>query len=263
MKRSKLVNELLYKSQLHLKRSSPTILTGIGAIGVVVTSIMAVKATPKALKFLEMATNDKGEELTKLEVIQVAGPAYIPALVMCLSTISCILGANVLNKQKQTSLASAYAMLDQSFKYYRKAAVSVYGDDADSKIKIEMTKEKYISADGYFLYNQELDSSEKELFYDMYSQRYFTSTMAAVINAQYHFNRNFILRGNAMLNEFYEFVGLDKTDYGETVGWDYGKMIESGIEWLDFENSFVKMDDGLECYVISTIYEPTVLGYEI
>ena len=42
-----------------LKRNASTILTCVGAVGVVATSVMAVKATPKALILLEKA---KGED---------------------------------------------------------------------------------------------------------------------------------------------------------------------------------------------------------
>lgn len=60
---------LMPKMKLHLRNNSPTILTCIGAIGVVGTSVLAVRATPKALKLLEKATEEKGEDLTKMEVV--------------------------------------------------------------------------------------------------------------------------------------------------------------------------------------------------
>lgn len=251
------------KSTLYLKRHSPTILTCVGAVGVVLTSVMAVKSTPKALKLLEQATYDKGEDLNKLEVIQVAGPVYIPAIIACAATISCIFGANVLNKRSQASLASAYAMLDQSYKQYRKAANSVYGVDADSKIKAEVAKKVYVSEGLFGTSIYDPDSVYEEiLFYDNFSQRYFTSTMTSVVNAQYHLNRNFVLRGEASLNELYEFMGLEKVYGGDSIGWDFYELMESGIQWIDFENRLVKMDDGLECYIVSALFEPTVLGHD-
>ena len=44
---------LLHKSTSYLRRSSPTILTCVSAVGVVATAVMAVKATPKAIILLE------------------------------------------------------------------------------------------------------------------------------------------------------------------------------------------------------------------
>lgn len=44
-----------------LYRSSPTILTVVASIGVVTTTITAVRATPKAIKMLKEAESEKGE----------------------------------------------------------------------------------------------------------------------------------------------------------------------------------------------------------
>ena len=56
------------------------------------------------------------------------------------------------------------------------------------------------------------------------------------------------------MNEFYEFLGLEQTDYGGEVGW----VIEYNDSfWIDFNHRKVTMDDGLECYIIEMMFEPT------
>ena len=119
IKNKHLLDSICYKTKLYLKNNSASILSGIGAIGVVATAVMAVKATPKALILLDEAKEEKKDELTKFETIRVAGPVYIPSVLMGASTIACILGANVLNKQKQAALTSAYMLLENSYKDYR------------------------------------------------------------------------------------------------------------------------------------------------
>ena len=42
-------------ARLFVKRNASTILTGLGGIGVVATTITAVKAAPKALRLIEEA----------------------------------------------------------------------------------------------------------------------------------------------------------------------------------------------------------------
>ena len=74
------MNSLLSKSQLFLKRNSSTILTCVGAVGVIATTVTAVKSTPKALALLDHAKEEKGEDLTKLARVKIAGPAYIPSI---------------------------------------------------------------------------------------------------------------------------------------------------------------------------------------
>lgn len=232
-----------------LYRSSPTILTVVASIGVVTTTITAVRATPKAIKMLKEAESEKGENLTKLEIIRAAGPTYIPSVLLGVSTIACIFGANTLNQKKQASLMSAYAMLNESYKQYRKAAKTVYGEDADDKIHAEMAKDALVSTYdwGYQVYNMDMDSdSERLLFYDLASKKYFRTTMAAVLNAQYHVNRNLSIRGDCSLNEYLSFLGLDEVEGGDTIGWDICYMIERSYErWAVDEILLTIMDHPL------------------
>lgn len=242
-------------SQLY--RSSPTILTVVASVGVIVTTITAVRATPKAVKLLKEAELEKGENLTKVEIIRVAGPSYIPSALLRISTIVCIFGANTLNQKKQASLMSAYAMLNESYKQYRKSAKIVYGEDADDKIHAEMAKDAMVSTYdwGYQVYNMDMDSeSERLLFYDLASKKYFRTTMAAVLNAQYHVNRNLAIKGDCSLNEYLSFLGIEGIDGGDDLGWDISYMAEEmECYWLDFDNYKSTLEDGLECIIIDTM----------
>ena len=240
-----------------LYRSSPTILTVVVSVGVIVTTITAVRATPKAVKLLKEAELEKGENLTKVEIIRVAGPSYIPSALLGISTIVCIFGANALNQKKQASLMSAYVMLNESYKQYRKSAKIVYGEDADDKIHVEMAKDAMVATYdwGYQVYNMDMDSeSERLLFYDLSSKKYFRTTMAAVLNAQYHVNRNLAIRGDCSLNEYLSFLGVEGIDGGDDLGWDISYMVEEmDCYWLDFDNYKSTLEDGLECIMIDTM----------
>ncbi len=237
-----------YKSKLYLKHNSPTILTCISAVGVVATTVMAVKATPTAMKVLDKATAEKGEKLSKSETVIAAAPEYIPTAVMGLSTMVCMFGANALNRRQQASLISAYTMLNTSYKEYKNKIKRLYGDEVDKEVVSEIAKEHYVQGE---------HSDEKILFYDEYSKRYFESTRERVLLAEYHFNRNYALRGYAPLNEFYEFLGIDKIQGGDNVGWSIDDAEEYGYQWIDFEHELVELDDGLECYIIGTPFLPT------
>lgn len=235
-----------------LKRASPTILTCMAAVGVISTAVLAVKGTTKAQRLLQEASDEKGGELTKLEAVKATAPAYILTALAGATTISCIVGANILNKRQQATMASAYAMLNQTYRRYRQAANSVYGKDADSKIQAEIAKDIYVDGNGY-IYDPDMDkNSEKILFYDSNSQRYFQATIPAVLSAMYHLNRNLVLRGDVTLNEFFEFIGIDKIPGGDDIGWSMNELIEDGLMWLDFENVHTKLEDGMECCVISS-----------
>ena len=68
-----------------------------------------------------------------MEIVKVAWKCYIPATVVGLSTVACILGANYLSERKQASLMSAYALLEQAYKEYRQKVQTTYGDDKNIK----------------------------------------------------------------------------------------------------------------------------------
>lgn len=156
-----------------------TLLTCIGAIGVVATSIMAVKATPKATKLLEASEQEKGEKLTKMEMVKIAGPAYIPAAVVGASTIACIFGANILTKHSQASLASAYALLDRSYKEYRNKVNALYGEEADDKVRTEVANDYYEEYDEPIIDDEDDDV---KLFFDYNTLKMFRAPMNKVIN---------------------------------------------------------------------------------
>lgn len=245
------MNNLLNKSTRFLKRNASTILTCVGGVGVVATSVMAVKATPKALRLIDNAREEKGGELTKFEVFRTAAPVYIPSTLLGVSTIACIFGANVLNKRNQAAIMSAYALLDSSYKDYKNKVQKLYGDDAAKLITEEIVKDKYEEADISV-------SKDKELFYDEFSNRYFESTMEEVLKAEYELNRMLSIEYGVYLNEFYEKLGIDTVRYGDYLGWSSGELMEAyWYCWVEFHHTKTVMDDGLECTIISMGMEPT------
>ena len=241
-----------------LRRSSPTILTVLGIAGVVGTTVMAIKATPKAMKLIKAKKDELNtDKLTPTELVQTTWKCYIPSALIGAGTIVCIIGIGVMDKRNQAALTSAYAMLNESYKQYRQAAKEVYGEDADNKIHAEMAKDARVASYewGYQVYNMDMDpESEQLLFYDLTSKKYFTTTMAAVLNAQYHVNRNLAVRGDCSLNEYLSFLGIDGVDKGDEMGWDISYMVEEmDSYWLDFDNQKTTLEDGLECITIDTM----------
>lgn len=243
-----------------LRRNSSTILTCVGAVGVVATAVMAVKATPKVLTLIENAKEEKGEELTKWETVKIAGPSYIPAVITGAATVACIFGANVISQRQQATLMSAYALLDSSYKEYKNKVDELYGEEAGKRIREEIAKDKY-AGDG------SLTDDSKELFYDFYSGRYFESTKEAVMQSQYETNRKLFVNCAVGLNEYYELVGLETLPEYEDIGWACGQMDEMYWHpWIEFGHEEMTIDsdldgyEGLECTVIYLPMEP-VMGY--
>lgn len=239
------------KVEIFLKRHSSTILTVVGAGGVVATSVLAVKATPKALTLLEEAKNEKGDKLTTTEVIAVAWKPYIPAIVTGVSTIACIFGANYLSIKNQASLMSAYALLDSSYKEYRNKVNELYGEDADEKVKQEMVTSRI---------EQGFKATEgKQLFFDHQSMQFFESTMEDVLNAEQAFMEILNERGYACINEYYDLLGIPHAEFGWQLCW---WAVEENDPWncheLEFMYYTATKNDGSTCCIIDTNMPPTI-----
>lgn len=246
------LQKVFYKTKGYVKFNSPTILTCLGAAGVVGTAVLAAKAGTKASKVLEQAEKEKGEKLTMLEKVDVALPIYIPTIMAGAATVTCIFGANVINKRKQASLVSAYGLLDRSYKEYRKKVEDYYGEGSDEEILDEIAKDNFDPS-------TVKPSEHTELFYDKYSKRYFKASPLTVSSAEYQLNRDLQLRDYAYLNEFYEMVGLDPIDDGWALGWSVGSCLEMYWQnWIDFGHHKIALDDGSECNVITMFMEPII-----
>lgn len=239
------LQRLAQRSKIYLRKASPTILSGLGAAGVIVTSVLAVHATPKALRKIraDSKVNHDGdpEAYSKLEAVRSAWVCYIPAAISGTATILCIFGANVLSKRQQAALTSAYALLNDSYNNYKDKLKELYGEEAHQKIVDAIAAEK--AKDVYIT---------ERLFYDAYSNRYFESSINRVIQAEYHLNRDFVISGYLPANHFYQLLGLEPLEGGDTVGWS----IDTGIYWIDFNHSKVTLDDGLEVLVIDMDWVP-------
>lgn len=267
MSKSQIIQKMLHKSGLYIRKYSPVALSCVASIGVIVTAVVAVKATPKALVLIhtDSKKNHGGDPYayTKKEAVLSAWKCYIPAVAFGASTIACIMGANALNRRQQAALTSAYALVQNSYKEYKDKLKELYGEEAHNAIVNSIVAEKCneisISSPS-FISNSSLDFGEgmepeiTRTFYDSFSQRYFESTIEKVIQAEYHLNRNFMFAGVIPLNDFYEFLGLERTDFGDKVGWS---SVNGDIYWIDFNHHRLTLEDGMEIYIIDMVFEPT------
>ena len=63
------------------------------------------------------------------------GSLYIPPIILGVSTIMCILGANALNKKSQATLLAGYELTKNSFKEYRDTLIELKGEEVDREIR--------------------------------------------------------------------------------------------------------------------------------
>lgn len=244
------------KCRLFFKKNSSTVLTTMGVIGFVGTIVLAIKETPKAIDILKKEEKEKGEKLSKIEIIKKTASTYTPMAVLGISSIACLFGANVLNRKQQACLASAYAFLNTSYKQYKDKIKEVFGEDGRNSIEerlMEDDKKSY----NYIKNNIGIDISnideinDEILFYDKCSERYFKSTIKKIREAEYDLNKIYYILGYSELNDFYKLIGLPTIERGSYIGWS-----SAWCPGIEFELIKANTDDGLECYIIEPTFMP-------
>ena len=256
--------------EVYLKKYAPTVLSFLACGGVVGTGVLAVKNYKKANERITMEKIEQGRKLTEKEETRLYIQSQIPTILTATATMACIMGSNGLNAHYQAGLISAYGLINESYKEYRDKVIEFHGPEEHKRIIDSIAAENanppYINARGAFS-APSLDASElsKEdqmlLFYDEFSKRYFRSTLAAVIQAEYHINRNWCLGEVVTLNEWYEFLGLEQTIEGNELGWFMGA--EDEYFWLDFDHEVKHLEDGSFYVSISVEYPPTTDWQEL
>lgn len=243
-----------------MKKLSPTALSILAIGGLIGTAVTAVRSTPKAEELVQNLYEERfimnGTEPTKIEVIQVAWKCYIPSILFGLSTATCILGANHLNRKQQASLMSAYALLDRTYKDYKAKTEALYSEETPEEVKTAVIKDLYSKED----HNPD---AEAVIFYEENYGELFERTIEQVQKAEYLLNRKYALDGEANLNDFYKFLDLKQTETGNILGWS--KIIRDNkpsYKWIDFVHTMIQMDDGMECYSIDMPFAP-VPGYDL
>lgn len=225
---------------------SPEILTVIGIAGMIGTTIVAVKATPKAIKLLEEKREESGvEKLPPVEVVKTTWKCYIPAVVTGVASAACLLKGSSISTRRNAALVTAYNLSKTALDEYKGKVVETLGEKKEQAIVDQIAKDK-LAKDSVL--NHEVIVTEKgnTLCYDGVFGRYFRSDMDSIKRAINEINRR-INAGEmyASLNEFYAEVGLKSVDIGDDLGWN---IDDRGLDVL-FSSQLA--EDGTPCLVMS------------
>ena len=236
--------KLLKSAEFMVTKHSPEILTGIGIAGMITTTVLAVKSTPKALKLIEDAEREKGEALTAPEKVKECWKCYIPAAVIGTASVACLIGASSVNARRNAALATAYKLSETALTEYKEKVVETIGEkkeravmDAIAKDKIE---EKPVSKSEVIV-----TKNGDTLCYDSISGRYFKSDIEKLKKVENELNRAMMSEMYISLNEFYDEIGLEHLNIGDEIGWN----LDRGLIDLYFSSQLA--DDGTPCIVIN------------
>lgn len=238
------LQQILKSTGKLVKKHSPEILTGIGVAGMVATTIMAVKATPKAILLINEREADLHvEKLTKKEVVETVWKCYVPAIFTGAASIACIVGASSINVRRNAALATAYTITETALKEYKEKVIETVGEKKAEEVKAAIAQDKIDKNPA-----KETEIVETgdgmTLCYDAISGRYFRSDINKIKRAENEVNKQLLNDGSISLNDFYYEIGLENIKLGEQLGWD----TRHGLIDLSFSSALAK--EGTPCLVI-------------
>lgn len=242
---SKKVSKLINNTKTWTRKHSPEILVGIGVTGMITTTVLAVKATPRALTLIELEKEELNvDKLTAVETVKATWKCYIPAAISGIASVSCIIGANSVNSKRNAALAAAYKLSETAFTEYREKVVETIGEKKENTVKDKIAKKK---VEHKPVAKQEVivTGIGNTLCFDSISGRYFRSDIDKLRRAENELNKRMLQRENYIsLTQFYEEIGLTSTSISDELGWN----VDNGLIELYFSSQLA--DDGTPCVVI-------------
>lgn len=234
-----------------LDKNSPTILTGLAVGGVITTTVLAVRATPKAILLIEGKEDRQCESLPPKEIIQTTWKVYLPVVISGVVTIVCIVAANSINLKRNTAIAGAAAITEVALKEYQAKVVETLGETKDRKIRDEIAKDR-ITNDPPMDSEVIIIGNGDVLCYDSWSGRYFQGEIEKIRRAVNDMNKELLTGERISVNDLYYAMGLDPNKNGDEIGWDN----QFGLIELDFSTQLTP--DNKPCLVVNFKNTPTV-----
>lgn len=210
--------------RLTLSKHSPEILVGLGITGMITTTVLAVKATPKALMLMDEKKQELDvEELTPVEVVKTTWKCYVPAAVSGVASVACLLGAHSVNAKRNAALATAYKLSETAFNEYREKVIETVGEKKERSVR-DKVSEKQIKENPINRTEVIVTGKGQTLCFDPMSHRYFYSSLdkinRAVNNLNHEINTSPFCNDGVTLNDFYAEIGLPGTMTGDSLGWN-------------------------------------------
>ncbi|MBO7080293.1 MAG: hypothetical protein J6W64_10960 [Bacilli bacterium] len=230
-----------------ISKNSPTILSILGATGVIITSGLTIKATIKANNLYN--SREDRELLTKKDIVKLYWKEYIPSILSASTTIGCIFGANYINQKTRTTLASAYCLLQNSYIEYKNAANELY-ENADSKIQAKICEKKYNEKGMVY-------DDDDNLFYDVLTGQYIECTMDEMLRYEAEFLELLHTRGRVTLNQWSHILGNGSTIIGDELVW-YSNDYHDVQAYPDVQIKFIPdtLSNGMKVNMIFFTMEP-------
>ena len=281
------------KSEMKVRKYSPEILAGVGVVGVIASTVMACKATTKLSDILaeskeqleqikevaadpsyeEKYTQDDAKKDTTITYVQTGvkvAKLYAPSVILCASSLGCLLASNNILRKRNAALSAAYMTVDKSFKEYRRRVAERFGDEVEKEIRYNIKAKEIVTVDEEGNEVKEtvkvMEGADNPTTYSDYA-RFFDESCPAwqndpeynltFLRAQQQYANDLLkAQGRLFLNDVYKMLGIDITKAGQVVGWIYDPDCPVGDNFVDF-GIYDMSKERVRAFVNG--YEPNIL----
>lgn len=269
-----------------LEKHGPSILTGMAAVGVVLTGYLTHKATEKTrgAQVLAMAKDFTDEVKTcdgnidQIDTDTIVNKEldgwfkrywknYIPPAIAGVGTIACIIGANYWHLSKESAMAAAVAFYKASESELKDAIKEKFGDEALTDIKKDIAKKRLEDERPPW----EPKNSNKMTIYEPYTKQWFRASQQEILWAELTANKMLQQTWKVRLNDILAlYDGCKKTKLGNIIGWslDDEMFMEavdyspSGAAWITFCPQQITNNDGSTFFQMEYEIHPNELPIE-
>lgn len=281
------------KSEMRVRKYSPEILAGVGVVGVIASTVMACKATTKLNDILaeskeqleqiktvavdpayaDKYTEDDAKKDTTITYVQTGvkvAKLYAPSVILCTSSLGCLLASNNILRKRNAALSAAYMTVDKSFKEYRRRVAERFGDEVEKEIRYNIKAKEIVTVDEEGNEVKEtvkvIEGADNPTTYSDYARFFDESCPAWQNDPEYNLTflraqqqyANDLLKANGrlFLNDVYKMLGIDITKAGQVVGWVYDPDCPVGDNFVDF-GIYDMSKERVRAFVNG--YEPNIL----
>ena len=227
-----------------LIKNQPKIMTGVGVGMGLYGTYRAIIATPKAIELVKNAEKEKGEPLTKTELIKTAWKPYIPTIVSETGSLICIIGAQSINDRRNAALLTAYSITEKAQSEYKDKVIETVGPKKEKAIMDKVAEEK--------VKNNPPQSSEviitgngNYLCLNSLTGGYFRSDIEKIRHAVNNINYKMLNENYISENEVFYELKYPLTSNGDELGWN---IFEDGKIEVHFSSQLTS--DGEPCLVL-------------
>ena len=238
--------KLFHTAKAAISQHSPEILMTVGIAGMITTTVLAVKATPKALKIIEVKKKEEQkEELTPVETVKATWKCYIPTVVTGAASVTCLIGSASVSARRTAALAAAYQIADSTLNDYKEKIKEVVGERKAEEVQARVSEKKAKEKSGSES-NVIITGNGRTLCMDYFSGQEFESDIDSIKRSINEINASMLRDafGYVSLNDVYDELGLRHTEVGDELGWN----IMGGI--IEVEFSSILKDERQPCVVM-------------